>query len=158
MATKTFDSLYENLLNELSPVDAEYGSWSNSLETSIDTAPGGGYLIGKIATALDTSKEEVVKMISQKLYDKVFPEGTSPANNEEAFRSYITAALQEIVANLQEEEGIKIPGAGKAVAGYTARVISQLGDAKKEFGARVSKKELEDAVVNAEDSEVGNAL
>lgn len=153
MATKKFDSLYENLLSELTPVDAEYGSFSSSLKSGIGTAPGGGYLIGKIAEVLNKSKEEVVDMISQELFDKVFPGGTNPANNEDAYRASISNAIVEIVKNIQEREGVKIPGAGKAVAGYTARVISQLGDAKKEYGARVSQQEVKAAVQKAEPTE-----
>jgi hypothetical protein len=156
MATKKFDSLFEQLLNELTPVDAELGSFSSSLEKGIGTAPGGGYLIGKVADTLGISKEAVIGMISKQLYDKVFPNGVNPANNEEAYRAYITKALQEIVSDIEKDKGVKIPGAGKAVASYTARVISQLGDAKKEYGAKVSKEEVKSAVEDAEEGSVEN--
>lgn len=150
MATKNFDSLFEQLLTELTPVGAEYETFAGSLKSGIGTAPGGGYLIGKLADALGKSKEEVVDMISKDLYDKVFPGGTNPANNEDAYRTSISNAVLDIVKKVQEEQGVKIPGAGKAVAGYTARVISQLGDAKKEYGAKVSKQEVKTAVEEAE--------
>lgn len=150
MATKKFDSLFENLLNELTPVAADYEPFAGSLKTSIGTAPGGGYLIGKLADVLGKSKEDVVDMISKDLYDKVFPGGINPANNEDAYRASITNALLDIIKNVQEEQGVKIPGAGKAVAGYTARVISQLGDAKKEYGAKVSRQEVKAAVKDEE--------
>lgn len=153
MATKNFDSLFENLLNELTPVAADYEPFAGSLKAGIGTAPGGGYLIGKLADALGKSKEEVVDMISKDLYDKVFPSGVNPANNEDAYRAAISNAIVEIVKNVQETQGVKIPGAGKAVAGYTARVISQLGDAKKEYGAKVSRQEVKAAV----ESEAGEA-
>lgn len=146
MATKNFNSLFEQLLNELTPVAAEYEPFAGSLRSSIGTAPGGGYLIGKLADALGKSKEEVVDMISKDLYDKVFPNGVNPANNEDAYRASITNALLDVVQKVQEEQGVKIPGAGKAVAGYTARVISQLGDAKKEYGAKVSREEVKAAI------------
>lgn len=146
MATKNFDSLFEQLLNELSPVGAEFEPFAGSLRSGIGTAPGGGYLIAKIADAVGKSKEEVVDMISKDLYSKVFPNGVNPANNEDAYRASISNALVEIVKNIQETQGVKIPSAGKAVAGYTARVISQLGDAKKEYGARVSREEIKAAV------------
>lgn len=152
MATKKFDSLFEQLLTELTPVGAEYETFAGSLKSGIGTAPGGGYLIGKLADALGKSKEEVVDMISKDLFDKVFPGGTNPANNEDAYRASISNAVLDIVKKVQEEQGVKIPGAGKAVAGYTARVISQLGDAKKEYGARVSKEEVKAAVEDAEES------
>lgn len=155
MATKNFDSLFEQLLTELTPVGAEYETFAGSLKSGIGTAPGGGYLIGKLADALGKSKEEVVDMISKDLYDKVFPGGTNPANNEDAYRASITKAVQEIVKKVQDEQGVKIPGAGKAVAGYTARVISQLGDAKKEYGAKVSQQEVKAAVEDAEPVENG---
>ena len=146
MATKNFDTLLGQLLTELTPVGAEYETFAGSLKSGIGTAPGGGYLIGKLADALGKSKEEVVDMISKDLYDKVFPGGTNPANNEDAYRASITNAVLDIVKKVQADQGVQIPGAGKAVAGYTARVISQLGDAKKEYGARVSREEVKAAV------------
>ena len=157
MATKNFDSLFEQLLTELTPVGAEYETFSGSLKKGIGSAPGGGYLIGKLADVLGKSKEEVVDMISKELYDKVFPGGTNPANNEDAYRASISNALLEIVKGIEASfGGVKVPGAGKAVAGYTARLISQLGDAKKEYGARVSKEEVKAAVEDAEESSVEN--
>jgi hypothetical protein len=156
MATQKFDSLFEQLLGELSPVGAEYETFAGSLKSGIGTAPGGGYLIGKLADALGKSKEEVVDMISKDLYDKVFPGGENPANNEDAYRAAISNAVVEIVKNIEASAGVKIPGAGKAVAGYTARVISQLGDAKKEYGARVSKQEVKAAVEDAEGGSIEN--
>ena len=152
MATKQFDSLFEQILTELTPVDAEYGAFTSSLKSGIGTAPGGGYLIGKLADVLGKSKEEVVDMISKDLFDKVFPEGTNPANNEDAYRASISNALVEIIKGIQTSQNVKVPGAGKAVAGYTARLISQLGDAKKEYGARVSREEVKAAVEDAEGS------
>jgi hypothetical protein len=156
MATQKFDSLFEQLLGELSPVGAEYETFAGSLKSGIGTAPGGGYLIGKLADALGKSKEEVVDMISKDLYDKVFPGGENPANNEDAYRAAISNAVVDIVKGIEASAGVKIPGAGKAVAGYTARVISQLGDAKKEYGARVSKQEVKAAVEDAEEGSVEN--
>ena len=156
MATKNFDSLFENLLTELTPVGAEYETFAGSLKSGIGTAPGGGYLIGKLADVLSKSKEEVVDMISKELYDKVFPGGENPANNEDAYRAAISNALVEIVRGIEASQGVKVPGAGKAVAGYTARLVSQLGDAKKEYGARVSKEEVKAAVEDAEEGSVEN--
>jgi len=152
MATKQFDSLFEQIITELTPVDAEYGAFTSSLKSGIGAAPGGGYLIGKLADVLGKSKEEVVDMISKDLFDKVFPEGTNPANNEDAYRASISNALVEIIKGIQTSQNVKVPGAGKAVAGYTARLISQLGDAKKEYGARVSREEVKAAVEDAEGS------
>jgi hypothetical protein len=156
MATKKFDSLFGQLLTELTPVGAEYETFAGSLKSGIGTAPGGGYLIGKLADALGKSKEEVVDIISKDLYDKVFPGGENPANNEDAYRAAISNAVVEIVKGIEASAGVKIPGAGKAVAGYTARVISQLGDAKKEYGARVSKQEVKAAVEDAEEGSIEN--
>jgi len=156
MATKKFDSLFGQLLTELTPVGAEYETFTGSLKSGIGTAPGGGYLIGKLADALGKSKEEVVDMISKDLYDKVFPGGENPANNEDAYRAAISNAVIEIVKGIEDSAGVKIPGAGKAVAGYTARVISQLGDAKKEYGAKVSRQEVKAAVEDAEEGSVEN--
>jgi len=156
MATKKFDSLFEQVYSEYAsqlneaPVTTEPEIFAKSLKAGIGTAPGGGYLIGKLADALGKSKEDVIDMISKDLYDKVFPNGVNPANNEEAYRTYISNAILDIVKKVQEEQGVSISGAGKAVAGYTARVISQLGDAKKEYGAKVSRQEVKAAVEDAE--------
>lgn len=155
MATKNFDTLFGQLLTELTPVGAEYETFAGSLKSGIGTAPGGGYLIGKLADALGKSKEEVVDMISKDLYDKVFPGGTNPANNEDAYRASISNAVLDIIKGIEASQGVKITGAGKAVAGYTARVISQLGDAKKEYGAKVSREEVKAAVEDAEPVENG---
>ena len=163
MATKQFDSLLNEYLSQLTeaPVSTELDVMNRTLKSGIGPAPGGGYLIGKIADTLNTlsknkekpvTKEEVVDMISQELFDKVFPGGTNKANNEEAYRESIKRALIEIVKGIQEKEKVKIPGAGAAVAGYTARLISQLVDAKKEYGARVSREKVEAAVEDAEGS------
>jgi hypothetical protein len=65
MATKNFDSLFENLLTELTPVGAEYETFAGSLKSGIGTAPGGGYLIGKLADVLGISPEEVAESTSQ---------------------------------------------------------------------------------------------
>lgn len=151
MATKQFDSLFKQILTELTPVGAEYETFAGSLKSGIGTAPGGGYLIGKLSDVLGKSKEEVVDMISKDLFDKVFPEGTNPANNEEAYRRSISNALIEIIKGIEISQDVKVPGAGQAVAGYTARLISQLGDAKKEYGARVSREEVKVAVEDAEE-------
>jgi len=163
MATKQFDSLLNEYLSQLTeaPVSTELDVMNRTLKSGIGPAPGGGYLIGKIAETLSTlpknkekpvTKEEVVDMISQELFDKVFPGGTNKANNEEAYRESIKQALIDIVKGIQEREKVKIPGAGAAVAGYTARLISQLVDAKKEYGARVSREKVEAAVEDAEGS------
>lgn len=160
MATKQFDSLLNEYLSQLTeaPVSTELDVMNRTLKSGIGPAPGGGYLIGKIADTLSknkekpVTKEEVVDMISQELFDKVFPGGTNRANNEEAYRESIKRALIEIVKGIQEKEKVKIPGAGAAVAGYTARLISQLVDAKKEYGARVSREKVEAAVEDAEGS------
>jgi uncharacterized protein YacL (UPF0231 family) len=107
MATKQFDSLFEQIITELTPVGAEYETFAGSLKSGIETAPGGGYLIGKLADVLGKSKEEVVDMISKDLFDKVFPEGTNPANNEDAYRASISNALLEIVKGIEASQGVK---------------------------------------------------
>lgn len=154
MATKKFDSLFENLLNELSPVTADYETFGSSLKGAIGTAPGKGYLIGNIADSLGKSREEVVDMISKSLFDKVFskhPNNTNPAKNEDQYRNAIKSALIEIVNDLKAENpDMKVPGAD-AVKGYTARVISQLATAEKDYSGGVSAapQEIEKAVEDA---------
>jgi hypothetical protein len=161
MATKKFDSLFENLLNELSPVTADYETFGSSLKGAIGTAPGKGYLIGNIADSLGKSREEVVDMISKSLFDKVFgkyPDNTNPAKNEDQYRNAIKWALAEIIMDLKKENpGLKVPGAD-AVKGYTARVVSQLATAEKDYsaGAQAAPQEVEKAVEGASEESVEN--
>jgi hypothetical protein len=163
MATKKFDSLFENLLNELSPVTADYETFGSSLKGAIGTAPGKGYLIGNIADSLGKSKEEVVDMISKSLFDKVFGKyenNTNPARNEDQYRNAIKSALAEIIMDLKKENpDMKVPGAD-AVKGYTARVISQLATAEKDYsaGAQAAPQEVEKAVEGASDESVENGV
>jgi hypothetical protein len=158
MATKNFNSLFNQLLNEYTPVGAEFGSFGSSLKSAIGTAPGKGYLIGNIADSLGKTKEEVVDMISKSLFDKVFgkyPDNTNPAKNEDQYRNAIKWALAEIIMDLKKENpGLKVPGAD-AVKGYTARVISQLAKAEKDYsaGAQAAPQEVEKAVEDAEPTE-----
>jgi len=167
MATKNFDSLYEQLLTELMPVyPGEEGSgsaeeFSSELEAGAENMPGGGYLFGKIAKALNIDKKDVIKMISKDLFDKIFPGGVNKANNNTAFRQSISNALREIVNKIQEEKDVKISGAGEAVAGYTARIVDQLTKNKKVYGeeASVTKEDVSSAietVANEEESVEGS--
>lgn len=148
--TKSFDSLYENLIAEMMPVGSEFGSFASGLRSGISSAPGEGYLIGAIAKALNISKEEAVNTIVAGLYDKLFgAEGINPANSEEEYRSAITSALGDVVADLKRQHPeAKIPGAA-AIRGYTARVISSLGTATKDFGEKATQADIEAAVEEA---------
>jgi hypothetical protein len=154
MATKNFDSLFEQLTQQLSeaPVYSEPEAFKSGLKSGIGTAPGGGYGIGKLADALQISKEEAVDLISQKIYDKVFPGGVNPANNDMAYRTSIASAVKEVVSSVAQEKGIELKGMGNAVAGYTARVVDQLTKADKQYGSSATQKEVQSAVA-ADDSE-----
>lgn len=161
MATKQFDSLFEQLLGELTPVTADYETFGSSLKGAIGTAPGKAYLIGNIADSLGKSREEVVDMISKSLFDKVFgkyPDNTNPAKNEDQYRNAIKWALAEIIMDLKKDNpNLKVPGAD-AVKGYTARVISQLAKAEKDYSGGVSAapQEVEKAVEGASEESVEN--
>jgi hypothetical protein len=154
MATKNFDSLFEQLTQQLSeaPVYSEPEAFKSSLKSGIGTAPGGGYGIGKLADTLQISKEEAADLISQKIYDKVFPGGVNPANNDMAYRASIASAVKEVVSGVAQEKGIELKGIGNAVAGYTARVVDQLTKADKQYGSSATQKEVQSAVA-ADDSE-----
>jgi hypothetical protein len=154
MATKKFDSLFEELTQQLTeaPVYSEPEAFKSGLKSGIGTAPGGGYGIGKLADALQISKEEAVDLISQKIYDKVFPGGVNPANNDMAYRASIASAVKDAVSSVAQEKGIELKGMGNAVAGYTARVVDQLTKADKQYGSSATQKEVQSAVA-ADDSE-----
>ena len=148
--TSSFDSLYEQLISEMMPVGSEFGEFAGGLRSGISSAPGEGYLIGAIAKALNISKEEAVNTIVAGLYDKLFgAEGINPANSEEEYRAAITDALGDVVADLKRQHPeAKIPGAA-AIRGYTARVISSLGTATKDFGEKATQADIEAAVEEA---------
>jgi hypothetical protein len=160
MATKNFDSLFEQLTQQLSeaPVYSEPEAFKSGLKSGIGSAPGGGYGIGKLADALQISKEEAVDLISQKIYDKVFPGGVNPANNDMAYRTSIANAVKEVVSSVAQEKGIELKGMGNAVAGYTARVVDQLTKADKQYGSSATQKEVQSAVEDetVEDETVEN--
>ena len=126
MATKKFDTLFEQLLNELTPVTADYETWSGGIEKDIETAAGGGYGIGKLADALKISKKDAFRLISKEIYDKVFPGGTNKANNNLAFRNSVQDAVFDVINNVAQQKNVKLDKFYKPIAGYTARVIDPL--------------------------------
>jgi hypothetical protein len=156
MATKKFDSLFENLLNELSPVTADYETWSGGIEKSIETAAGGGYGIGKLADALGIKKADAFRLISKSIYDKVFPGGTNKANNNTAFRNSIQDAVFEVINNVAKDKNVKLDKFYKPIAGYTARIIDQLGKTEKVYGSSATPQEVEQAVEDASEESVEN--
>lgn len=152
MATKNFDSLYEQLTQQLTeaPVlEPDPQRFAKNLQSGVGSAPGDAYGIGKLASALKVSKEQAVDLISQKLYDKVFPGGVNRANNDTAYRASIANAVKEVAAAVAKEKGVELKGLGNAVAGYTARVIDQLTKADKQYGSQATAQEVE-KVVNEE--------
>ena len=159
--TPTFDEIYESLLTELSPVTSELGSFSSSLEKGIGEEKTGGYLIGDIAEALGIEKEAVVRMISQKIFDEVFTKhegGVNPSLSEEEYRKDIATALKGIVDEIKNNH----PEASKlknyeAYRGYTARIISKLATATKDFEGTVTKSVIKTAVEDATSELEGSA-
>jgi hypothetical protein len=154
MSTANFDSLFEKLLNEYTPVAADEPSFGSSLEQNINSASGGGYLIGDIADSLGKTREEFVKEISSSLYNKIFGEtGIHPASNEEEYRNAIVSALKDVIGELKQKyPELKVPGA-EARKGFTARIISNLASATKDFGEKVSSSELHVATAAAAEQE-----
>ena len=146
--TSSFDSLFESLLNELSPVSTDYDAFGTSLGKGIGSEKTGGYLIKDIADALSITKEEAIRKISKNLYDRVFGEtGVSPANSEEEYRQEIATALKDVVDEIKKEHPeAKDLKNYEAYRGYTARVVSKLADATKEFGEKVTKEVLNTAI------------
>ena len=149
MATINFDSLYESLLNELSPVAAEEGSFGSSLEKNIGSASGDAYLIGDLATALGKTREDVVKMISSDLYKELFGEtGVNPANTEKEYREDIARALDVVVNKIAKENNITVSKRAD-LKKFTARIVSNLADATKDFSEQASSGEVNVAVASA---------
>jgi hypothetical protein len=135
--TKQFDNFFKDCLTRLTEAPV-YDSDPEALETKytekIPSGPGGGYLISKIAQQLNVRPEAVIKMIFPKFYERVFPNGVNPAKNEEQFKANIMNALTTIISDIEKDKNIKIKGAGDAIKGYTARILSNFGDFKKEYG------------------------
>jgi hypothetical protein len=100
-------------------------------------------------------------MISQKLFDEVFTKhegGVNPSLSENEYRQDIATALKGIVDEIKD----KHPEASKlknyeAYRGYTARIISKLATATKDFGNTVTKSVLKTAVEDATSELEGSA-
>lgn len=153
MATKNFDKLLTEFLTNLTEapvIGPGSEEFEKRLKGGIESAPGGGYGIGKLAATLNISKEKTVELISQQIYDKVFPEGKNKANNDMAYRTSIADAVKDVISIVGREKNVEIKGLGDAVAGYTARIIDQLTQAEKQYGSVASEEEVKDAVVGAE--------
>lgn len=153
MATKNFDSLLNEFLTTLTEAPV-IGPGSEEFEArlkgGIETAPGEGYGIGKLAAALNIPKQKAVGLISKQIYDRVFPEGKNKANNDMAYRASIADAVKDVINIVGNTNDVEVKGLGSAVAGYTARIIDQLTKAEKQYGSIASEEEVKDAVENAE--------
>jgi hypothetical protein len=152
--TNKFNTLFEQLLTELTPVDADAGSFSSSLGSSIDSAPGDGYLIGTVAKALNISKKQASEKVATSLYKKLFTDGRNDASSEDEYREAISYALSDVIAEIKAENPeAKIPTAA-AQRGYTARVISKLATATKDFsGLAASPVQVDRAIIETESEE-----
>jgi hypothetical protein len=159
MATQRFDDLYKKLLQEATPVVGDLEGFSGGLKSGIESSPGNAYLIGDLANALGKSKVEIIDLIADDLYKKVFgDEGVNPANSEEEYRDAIANAISDIVKELKSKNpDLKVPGA-KAIAGYTARIVAKLGQVTRDFSGQASEDDIHQAVTDAsgeEDEERG---
>jgi hypothetical protein len=155
MATKNFDKLLNEFISQLTeaPVYAKPEEFVGNLRSGIEQAAGGGYGIGKLAAALNISKETAVDLIGQQIYDEVFPDGKNDANNDMAYRASIARAVKNVINIVGREKNIEIKGLGDAVAGYTARVIDQLTKADTQYGSQASPEEIKNVVSEPEEVE-----
>lgn len=153
MATKNFDNLLNEFLTNLTEapvIGPGSEEFEKRLKGGIESAPGEGYGIGKLAIALNISKQKAVELISKQIYDRVFPEGKNKANNDMAYRASIADAVKDVINIVGNTNDVEVKGLGSAVAGYTARIIDQLTKAEKQYGSIASEEEVKDAVENAE--------
>lgn len=153
MATKNFDNLLNEFLTNLTEapvIGPGSEEFEKRLKGGIESAPGEGYGIGKLAIALNISKEKAVELISKQIYDRVFPEGKNKANNDMAYRASIADAVKDVINIVGNTNDVEVKGLGSAVAGYTARIIDQLTQAEKQYGSIASEEEVKDAVKNAD--------
>jgi hypothetical protein len=124
-----------NILNEDVPVSGEYDTWYPSLRTGVSTRSQTNdvYLFKDIASALNITVQTAVDQVSQRLFDRLFPNNQpNPANTEEEFRDAIFNALTEIVNEINQQAGTDIKNS-KSQKSYTARIISSLGQTVKTF-------------------------
>jgi hypothetical protein len=157
MATKNFDSLLNEYLSQLTeaPVyEPDPEEYIKKLKAGIDTAPGDAYGYGKLADALKISKENVIDLIGLSIYNKVFPGGVNPANNNMSYRASIANAVKSVILGVAKDNKIDLKGMGDAVAGFTARITDQLSDSRKEYGPPGTRVPLEK--IKADISEEGS--
>lgn len=117
------------------PVSGEYGEWYPSLRTGVSARSQANdvYLFKDIADALNITVQTAVDLVSQRLFDRLFPNNQpNPANTEDEFRDAIFNALTEIVDEINQQAGTNIKNS-KSQKTYTARIISALGQTVKTF-------------------------
>ena len=129
------DFIKRDNLNEDVPVTGEYDTWYPSLRTGVSTRSQTNdvYLFKDIANALNITAQNAVDFVSQRLFDRLFPNNQpNPANTEEEYRDAIFNALTEIVNEINRQANTDIKNS-KSQKIYTSRIISTLGQAVKTF-------------------------
>ena len=123
------------IITEDVPVSGEYETWYPSLRTGVSTRSQTNdvYLFKDIADALNITAQNAVDFVSQRLFDRLFPNNQpNPANTEDEFRDAIFNALTEIVNEINQQAGTNIKNS-KSQKSYTARIVSALGQTVKTF-------------------------
>jgi hypothetical protein len=123
------------IITEDVPVSGEYDTWYPSLRTGVSTRSQANdvYLFKDISDALNISVQDSVDHISQRLFDKLFPNNQpNPADSEDEFRENIFNALTDIIQDINRQAHTSIKNS-KSQKNYTARIISTLGQTVKTF-------------------------
>jgi hypothetical protein len=135
MSISCFKNFYKQLVKEYTPVTGDFDTWGSTLRGGVvaRSQTNDVYLFKDIANALGISIQEAVDRVSQKIFEKLFPENNpNPANSEEEYRDAIFNALTDVINEINQEAGVNIKNA-KSQKNYTSRIISALGQVTKTF-------------------------
>lgn len=132
------------LINELDVGTDWAGGGEPEIKKKIGTAPGGGYLIGNIASSLNISKEEASDILTAAVFPRLFKQKAAvingkevgyinPSKNEDQFRQQVKDAIKLALNDLKiRYPELKVPSSD-ALRGYTARVIANLGGFYRDY-------------------------
>ncbi|NBW56614.1 hypothetical protein EBR43_02280 [bacterium] len=132
------------IINELDIGTEWAGGGEPEVKKKIGTAPGGGYLIGNIASSLNISKEEASDLLTAAIFPRLFKQKPAvingkevgyinPSKNEDQFRLQIKDAIKLALNDLKiKHPELKVPSSD-ALRGYTARVIANLGGFYRDY-------------------------
>jgi hypothetical protein len=128
----------KNIIQEDTPVFADYETWGSSLERNVSQrsqreTDNDTYFFQKLAEQLNITVSNAVNLVKQQLFNELFLNNTNPANTEVEYREAIFNALTTVIEHIENQYNIRIRGGG-SLKTWTARIISNLAETRKEYG------------------------